>query len=77
MTQEEIKVRVLIASEGCFLTQSAEVELLDRIITERVYLAANASPTDWKEITEAEADEIRAKQQAALDAENENTDKEL
>lgn len=58
MIEEEIKVRVIKPSEGYKLTQAGEVEIEDRVISNLVYLAANDSADNWKEITDAEADEI-------------------
>lgn len=61
---------VLTAAEGCYLTQANCDDIRAAIITERVYLANTDSPENWREITAAEADDIKA-QQAALLAEDE------
>ena len=61
---------VLTAAEGCYLTQANCDDIRAAIITERVYLANTDSPDNWREITAAEADNIKA-QQAALLAEDE------
>lgn len=61
---------VLTAAEGCYLTQANCEDIRAAIITERVYLANTDSPDNWREITAAEADDIKA-QQAALLAEDE------
>ena len=61
---------VLTAAEGCYLTQANCDDIRGTIITERVYLANTDSPDNWREITAAEADDIKA-QQAALLAEDE------
>lgn len=58
MIQEEIKIRVLIPSDGYKLTQSADVALGERIISTKIYLSVKDSPENWKEITEEEATEI-------------------
>lgn len=63
MIQEEIKVRVLIPSKGYMLTQAQEVEIQNRVVSDKVYLAATDSPSNWKEITQAEADAIKAEQE--------------
>ncbi|MBQ9076254.1 MAG: hypothetical protein IJY31_00200 [Muribaculaceae bacterium] len=65
MIQEEIKVRVLKPSEGHMLTQAADVAIEDRVISDKVFLAVNDVPENWKEITDAEADAIRAGQEEA------------
>lgn len=65
MNTYDYVTRVLEASEGFTLTQSADVPLLERILVKKVYLAVNDSPANWKEITDAEADEIRRAQEEA------------
>ena len=63
MIQEEIKVRVLIPSVGYMLTQAFEVEIQNRVVSEKVYLAVTDEPSNWKEITIEEADAIKAEQE--------------
>lgn len=63
MIQEEIKVRVLIPNKGHMLTQAFEVEITNRVVSEKVYLAVTDEPSNWKEITQAEADAIIAEQE--------------
>ena len=65
MIETSYTTRVLEASEGFTLTQSADVPLLDRSLVKKVYLAVNDSPDNWAEITDAEADEIRRQQEEA------------
>lgn len=61
---------VLTAAQGCYLTQANCADIRTAIITERVYLAKSDSPDNWREITAAEAADIKA-QQAALLAQDE------
>ena len=61
---------VLTAAEGCYLTQASCDDIRAAVITDRVYLANTDSPDNWREITVAEADDIKA-QQAALLAQDE------
>ena len=63
MIQEEIKVRVLIPSVGYMLTQAFDVEITNRVVSEKVYLAVTDEPSNWKEITIEEADAIKAEQE--------------
>lgn len=63
MIQEEIKVRVLIPSKGYMLTQAFDVEIANRVVSEKVYLAVTDEPSNWKEITIAEANAIKAEQE--------------
>lgn len=56
---------ILTAGKGKKLTQADEnIELTDRIVTDRVYLAVNDTAERWKEITDEEAAQI-AEAQAA------------
>lgn len=63
MIQEEIKVRVLIPSKGYMLTQAFDVEIANRVVSEKVYLAVTDEPSNWKDITIEEADAIKAEQE--------------
>lgn len=54
MITSNFTVRVLQPSEGYFLTQSEDVSIELRIITDKVYLGVNASESDWREITPEE-----------------------
>lgn len=71
MTQEQYttQVRILNADEGMMLTQADEnIEIRNRIISDRVYLADTDTPESWKEITREEADRIEAEQNTARKA---------
>lgn len=72
MIQEEIKVRVLIPSEGYMLTQAFEVEITNRVVSDKVYLAVTDEPSNWKEITQEEADAIKAEQERLANEELKN-----
>ena len=74
MIQSTYSVVVIEPSEGYTLTQSADVEVQNRILSKKVFLAVNDSPSNWKEITDAEADEIRLAQEEFAKAEQENKD---
>lgn len=63
MIQSNYTVVVLEPSERYTLTQSADVEVQNRILSKKVFLAVNDSPSNWKEITDTEADEIRIAQE--------------
>lgn len=74
MTQEQYttQVRILNANEGMMLTQADEnIEIRNRIISDRVYLADTDTPESWKEITREEADRIEAEQSALYKIESE------
>lgn len=48
-------MKELTATEGMWLTQSADVATESRVVTRRVLLAGNATAEDWREITDDEA----------------------
>lgn len=77
MIQSNYTVRIIEPSEGFTLTQSADVDLENRTLSKKVFLAVNDDPSNWKEITDAEADEIRLQQEElAKQKENEGTKKQ-
>ena len=74
MIQSNYTVRIIEPSEGFILTQSADVDLENRTLSKKVFLAVNDDPSNWKEITDTEADEIRLQQEElAKQKENEGT----
>ena len=77
MIQSNYTVRIIEPSEGFTLTQSADADLENRTLSKKVFLAVNDDPSNWKEITDAEADEIRSQQEAIAKAkEDERTKKQ-
>lgn len=77
MIQSNYTVRIIEPSEGFTLTQSADVDLENRTLSKKIFLAVNDDPSNWKEITDAEADEIRLQQEElAKQKENEGTKKQ-
>lgn len=69
MIKSNYTVIILQPSEGYTLTQSKEVEVQDRILSKKIFLAVNDSPDNYKEITDKEADEIRAEQERLAEEE--------
>lgn len=65
MIKEEIKVIVLIPREGFKLTQANDVQLEQRVFSEKVFLAVYDSPDNWMEIADEEA-QVIIKQQEEL-----------
>lgn len=59
---------VLMASEGHKLTEAADVDIIARTVTPKVFLAATDTPDNWREITDDEAEAIQAEQFAAKEA---------
>lgn len=64
METSNYTVRVLTPSnESGYLTQSAEVNVEDRILSKKVFLAINDSESNWKEISKEEGDAIKEQQE--------------
>ena len=62
---KQVNVSILKPNEGCVLTQSADVELQNRVFSEEIWLAATDSPENWKDIRIEEAEQLK-QQQAEL-----------
>ena len=63
---KQVDVKVLRPNEGCLLTQSADVDVKERIFSEEIWLASTDSAENWKDITIEEADKIKKEQEAAM-----------
>lgn len=63
MIQSNYTVIILQPNEGYTLTQANdEIEIKDRVLSKKVYLAINDSQNNWKEITDEDAELIRIEQ---------------
>ena len=63
---KQVDVRVLRPNEGCLLTQSADVDVKERIFSEEIWLASTDSADNWKDITIEEVDQIKKEQEAIM-----------
>ena len=63
---KQVDVRVLRPNEGCLLTQSADVDVKERIFSEEIWLASTDSADNWKDITIEEAEKIKKEQEAVM-----------
>lgn len=63
MIQGEYKVNFLKPEEGHMLTQSGDVQLKDRLISDLIFLAINDDKSNYKEITMEEAQSILDQQE--------------
>lgn len=71
MKQSSFTTQILTPDKGMILTQSADIDIKNRIFSDKLYLGVNDSPDNWKEITEQEADRLKEEQRAAIEAEQE------
>lgn len=63
LQETQVTLRRLTAAEGYLLTQSdPEIKIADRTFGSEITLAATDDPANWKEITTAEADELKQEQ---------------
>lgn len=63
ITEKTVTLRRLTAAEGHCLTQSdPNTPIADRTFGKEITLAATDDPANWKEITTAEADELKQQQ---------------
>lgn len=58
--------------DGYRYTQSTDVNIEDRIIARSLFIADTANESDWKLITEAEADEIKRRQEESMNEQQMN-----
>ena len=56
-------VSIIKPNEGCVLTQSADVELQNRVFSEEIWLAATDAPENWKDISIEEAEALKKQQE--------------
>ena len=63
---KQVNVRILKPNAGCLLTQSADVELQNRVFSEEIWLASNDSPDNWEDISIEEADRIKKQQEELI-----------
>lgn len=68
MQQSEYTTRVLAADEDRYLTQAADVAPVNRIITDRVFLAPDTPASAWREVDAAEAEALLAAKKEAQEA---------
>jgi hypothetical protein len=69
MKQSTYTVQIIQPSEGHVLTQSADIELSDRIFSEKIFLGVNDSIDNWKEISIKESENLKTKQRELIEKE--------
>ena len=60
---KQVNVSILKPNAGCVLTQSADVELQNRVFSEEIWLAATDAPENWKDIAIEEAEALKQQQE--------------
>lgn len=75
MEQTSYTTRVLTPSQGHKITQADDnTSLKDRFFSDKVFLASTDKAENYKEITDAEAEELMRQQQQALAEEQAKAD---
>ena len=62
-------MKLLDKKDGYKWTQKADIDIKDRIIVSKMYLADSAKESDWKQIADAEAEALEKQQETAYEAE--------
>lgn len=63
LQETQVTLRRIVAAEGHVLTQAdPNTPIADRTFGKEITLAATDDPANWKEITTAEADELKQQQ---------------
>lgn len=62
MIQSNYTVQILEAEKNHKLTQKADVDILQRVFTNKVFLSINDDAKNWKEISDSEAELLQQKQ---------------
>lgn len=73
---KQVNVSILKPNAGCVLTQSADVDLQNRVFSEEIWLAATDAPENWKDISIEEAEQLK-KQQEELIANSQPTEENI
>lgn len=74
---KQVNVSVLKPNEGCVLTQSADVDLQNRVFSEEIWLAATDAPENWKDIIIEEAEALKKQQEELIAKEQTPEDNSL
>lgn len=69
MKQTAYTVQIIEPTSGHILTQSSDIELKERIFSEKIFLGINDKIENWKEITIEEADNLKQKQRDLIEKE--------
>lgn len=62
MIQSNYTVQILQPEKGFKLTQKKDVDIRQRIFSDKVFLSINDDAKNWKEISDSEAELLQQKQ---------------
>lgn len=69
MKQTAYTVQIIEPTSGHVLTQSADINLKDRIFSEKIFLGINDSIDNWKEIKIEESEKLKTQQRDLIEKE--------
>lgn len=69
MKQSTYTVQVIQPTDGHVLTQASDIDLKDRIFSEKVFLGVNDSIDNWKEIKIEESEKLKTQQRDIIEKE--------
>ncbi len=76
MKTNQFTTIVIEADENMYLTQANDVDIKDRIVASRIALGKFDSVDNYKEISKAEGDAIKAEQENLIEEQANEGDKE-
>lgn len=65
MKTNEYKTTIITAADGKYITNADDIDIKDRLIATSIALGKFDSVDNYKEITKAEADELKKQQEEA------------
>lgn len=71
---KQVNVSILMPKSGCLLTQSADVELQNRVFSEEIWLASTDSPDNWEDISIEDAERIKKQQEELISTQHTEED---
>lgn len=69
MKQSTYTVQIIEATDEHILTQSADIDLKDRIFSEKIFLGINDKIENWKEISIEESENLKTQQRDLIEKE--------
>ncbi len=69
MKQTAYTVQIIEPTDGHILTQASDIDLKDRIFSEKIFLGVNDKIENWKEITIEESEKLKTQQRDLIEKE--------
>lgn len=69
MKQSTYTVQIIEPTSGHVLTQASDIDLKDRIFSEKIFLGVNDKIDNWKEIKIEESEKLKTQQRDLIEKE--------